>query len=166
MAMEEKGILEGLGRTCPEGVLETGLAGDGPWAVLRPEALPVAAAWLRDGPPAMRLLLDLTCVDRPLETERFEMVYHLLSLDSGVRLRLKARLPAGDPAIASLTGLWKNADWLEREVYDLFGVRFAGHPDLRRLLLYDGFEGHPLRKDYPLRKRQPRLPERAGGPEE
>jgi NADH-quinone oxidoreductase subunit C len=164
--MEEEGILEGLGRACPQGVLEAGRTGDEPWAVLRPEALPAAAAWLRDGPPAMRILLDLTCVDWPSEPERFEMVYHFLSLDSGIRLRLKVRLPAGDPAVASLSGLWKNADWLEREVFDLFGIRFAGHPDLRRLLLYDGFEGHPLRKDYPLRKRQPRLPERSGGAEE
>lgn len=164
--MEEERILEGLGRTCPEGVLEAGLAGDEPWALLRPEALPVAAAWLRDGPPGMRLLLDLTCVDYPSEPGRFEMVYHFLSLDSNVRLRLKVRLPAGDPSVASLSGLWKNADWLEREVYDLFGVRFEGHPDLRRLLLYDGFEGHPLRKDYPLRRRQPQLPERPGGPGE
>jgi NADH-quinone oxidoreductase subunit C len=59
-----------------------------------------------------------------------------------------------------LTPLWKNADWLEREVYDLFGVRFEGHPDLRRLFLYDGFQGHPLRKEYPLRKRQPTVPSR------
>jgi NADH-quinone oxidoreductase subunit C len=86
------------------------------------------------------------------------MVYHFLSLETGLRLRLKARLQGAEPVVASLTGLWKNADWLEREVFDLFGVRFEGHPDLRRLLLYDGFEGHPLRKDYALRHRQPLIP--------
>ena len=86
------------------------------------------------------------------------MVYHFLSLDTNARIRIKAGLPAENPEIASLTGMWKNASWLEREVFDMFGVRFAGHPDLRRLLLYEGFEGHPLRKDYPLRKRQPRIP--------
>jgi NADH/F420H2 dehydrogenase subunit C len=164
--MEEDKLLDALRRTFSGSVLEAGLSGEEPWVILRPEALPSAAAWLRDGPPGMRMLLDLTCVDRPEEPERFEMVYHFLSLDSSIRLRLKVRLPAGRPSVASLTGLWKNADWLEREVYDLFGVCFEGHPDLRRLLLYDGFEGHPLRKDYPLRRRQPRLPERDGGPGE
>ncbi len=84
--------------------------------------------------------------------------YHLYSLSRNVRLRLKASVPAGDPAVASLTGLWKNADWLEREIFDMFGVRFDGHPDLRRLLTYEGFEGHPLRKSYPWRLAQPRIP--------
>jgi NADH-quinone oxidoreductase subunit C len=67
-------------------------------------------------------------------------------------------LPAARLSIASLAALWKNANWLEREVFDMFGVRFEGHPDLRRLFLYDGFQGHPLRKDYPLRRRQPIIP--------
>jgi NADH-quinone oxidoreductase subunit C len=103
------------------------------------------------------MLLDLTCVDFPDRSERFEMVYHFLALDGCRRLRVKAVLPSASPSIGSLAGLWKNADWLEREVYDMFGVGFTGHPNLTRLFMYDGFEGHPLRKDYPLRRRQPRL---------
>jgi NADH-quinone oxidoreductase subunit C len=84
------------------------------------------------------------------------MVYHLYSLDANGRVRVKVRLPADAPLLDSLAGLWRNANWLEREVYDMFGVVFRGHPDLKRILMYDGFEGFPLRKDYPLRRRQPK----------
>ena len=86
------------------------------------------------------------------------MVYHLLSLAGKHRLRIKVPLSEKKLSIESLASVWKNANWLEREVYDMFGVRFYGHPDLRRLFMYDGFEGYPLRKDYPLRKRQPLIP--------
>ena len=103
------------------------------------------------------MLLDLTCVDYPQKENRFKMVYHLYSLIHNIRLRFKASLPSADPVIGSLTSLWKNANWLEREVFDMFGVKFDGHPDLRRIFMYDGFEGYPLRKDYPLRKEQPRI---------
>lgn len=96
------------------------------------------------------LLADLTAVDRyPLEP-RFEVVYHLRSMKSGQRLRLKAPLPSHEPRLESLVGLWPAADMLEREVFDLFGVRFLNHPHLRRLLMPDDWEGHPLRKDYPM----------------
>jgi NADH-quinone oxidoreductase subunit C len=116
--------------------------------------------WLKGRPLDYAMLLDLTCLDeRPLG-RGFTMVYHLLSLSRNHRLRVKVFLAAESPAVGSLAGLWKNADWLEREVYDMFGVVFVGHPDLRRILMYEGFEGYPLRKDYPLRKRQPRLKER------
>jgi NADH-quinone oxidoreductase subunit C len=104
------------------------------------------------------MLLDLTCVDYQGRASRFEMVYHVFALAAQKRLRIKLSLPGDHPAVDSLTSVWKNANWLEREVYDMFGIRFEGHPDLRRLFMYDGFEGHPLRKDYPLRKRQPLIP--------
>ncbi|MCX6560056.1 MAG: NADH-quinone oxidoreductase subunit C [Candidatus Aminicenantes bacterium] len=162
--MEEEKTLDALRDACPGAILEAGLSLGDAVAVIRPEDLPAVAAFLRDGPPRMAMLLDLTCVDRPDESGRFEMVYHFLSLETYARVRIKARLPAVNPEIASLTGLWKNADWLEREVFDLFGICFADHPNLSRLLLYDGFEGHPLRKDYPLRRRQPRIPPRQDGP--
>jgi NADH-quinone oxidoreductase subunit C len=100
----------------------------------------------------------LTCVDFAAAEGRFELVYHLYSLSRNIRLRLKASVPAEAPDVATLVGLWKNAEWLEREVFDMFGVRFEGHPYLRRLLTYEGFEGHPLRKSYPWRLEQPRLP--------
>ncbi|MBW2240766.1 MAG: NADH-quinone oxidoreductase subunit C [Deltaproteobacteria bacterium] len=109
---------------------------------------------------AFDMLTDLTCVDflgsEPLGSEtRFEMVYHLYSVARNHRLRIKA-YPVGEPpTIASLTGLWASADWMEREVFDLYGIEFDDHPDLRRILLYEGFEGHPLRKDYPKTRRQP-----------
>lgn len=99
---------------------------------------------------AFDFLVDLTCVDRYPVEPRFEVVYHLLSLKTSARLRLKVRLPGDTPRVASLTGLWSAANWFEREVFDLFGVQFAGHPHLRRILMPDDWEGHPLRKDYPV----------------
>ncbi len=103
------------------------------------------------------VLMDLTCVDYYGEEERFEVVYHLYDLDKKRRLRVKVRVDEEKPEVESLCGLWKSANWYEREVWDMFGVRFLNHPDLKRILMYDEFEGHPLRKDYPLRKRQPRV---------
>ena len=131
--------------------------GDPVIAIRTDSVRPVMAA-LREAPFDYAVLLDLTCVDFAAGEGRFELVYHLYSLLRNVRLRIKASVPAADPAVGSLVGLWKNADWLEREVFDMFGVRFDGHPYLRRLLTYEGFEGHPLRKSYPWRLGQPRIP--------
>lgn len=118
--------------------------------------------FLRDAPEArMNLLVDLTAVDFPDEEPRFELVLHLLSLDLGHRLRIKARVggrDAEDAQIDSLSDLWAAANWAEREIWDLMGVRFTGHPDLRRILLYPEFQGHPLRKDYPADRIQPLVP--------
>jgi NADH-quinone oxidoreductase subunit C len=95
-------------------------------------------------------LSDITTVDRfPLEP-RFEINYHLLSIERGMRLRLKVRLAGGDPVVLSVTGVWPTANWHERENFDLFGIRFEGHPDLTRILMPDDWEGYPLRKDYPV----------------
>ena len=116
---------------------------------------------LRDDPElAFDALSDLTAVDYLGRTPRFEIVYQLNSLARGHRLRVKAPLAGDEPTIATASGLWKSASWAEREVFDLFGIRFAGHPDLRRILLYPEFQGHPLRKDYPLQQRWPLVPER------
>ncbi|MCP3915735.1 MAG: NADH-quinone oxidoreductase subunit C [bacterium] len=87
--------------------------------------------------------------------ERFAVVYHFFSGTQRHRLRLVVPVPETRAAVESLTPLWPAANWLEREVWDMFGIRFEGHPDLKRILMYDGFEGHPLRKDYPVAKRQP-----------
>jgi NADH-quinone oxidoreductase subunit C len=96
------------------------------------------------------LLSDATCVDRfPLEP-RFEVNYHLVSIPRRDRLRLQVRLSSSDPVVDSLVPVWPGANWLEREIFDLFGIRFNGHPDLRRILLPEDWEGHPLRKDYPF----------------
>ena len=111
---------------------------------------------LRDEPGLdFEMLTDLTAVDYLGEEPRFELVYHLYSVKRNHRVRIKSRVPEQDPEIASLVSLWPSADWMEREVWDLYGIRFRGHPDLRRILLYEEFEGHPLRKDYPKEKRQP-----------
>jgi NADH-quinone oxidoreductase subunit C len=111
---------------------------------------------LRDEPGLdFEMLTDLTVVDYLGEEPRFELVYHLYSVKRNHRVRIKARVPEDDPEIASLVSLWPSADWMEREVWDLYGIRFRGHPDLRRILLYEEFDGHPLRKDYPKEKRQP-----------
>lgn len=109
---------------------------------------------------AFDFLMDVTAVDYLGEEVRFEVVSHLYASTHRHRLRVKARVPEKDPAIASLTPIWRAANWLEREAFDMFGVRFEGHPDLRRILMYEEFVGHPLRKDYPFDKRQPLVPER------
>jgi NADH-quinone oxidoreductase subunit C len=121
------------------------------------ESLLEVVRFLKQKPYEYSMLLDLTCVDYLGREPRFEMVYHLLSLSAKHRLRIKIPLSEKNLSIETFTSVWKNANWLEREVYDMYGVRFYGHPDLRRLFMYDGFEGFPLRKDYPLRKRQPRI---------
>lgn len=95
-------------------------------------------------------LSDLSGVDRFPVEPRFEVNYHLLSLHRGERLRLKVRLAGGHPVVESVTPVWPTANWHEREVFDLFGVRFEGHPGLRRILMPETWEGHPLRKDYPV----------------
>lgn len=101
----------------------------------------------------MEFLMDVVAVDFLGESPRFEVVYLLYSLSHNHRLRLKVRLGDGD-FLPTATDLWKSADWAEREVWDMMGISFTGHPNLKRLLLYEGFEGHPLRKDYPIDRRQ------------
>ncbi|HUU84523.1 MAG TPA: NADH-quinone oxidoreductase subunit C [Phycisphaerae bacterium] len=101
-------------------------------------------------------LCDLTCVDYlefPDATDRFGVTYSLLSIKHGHRLWVKCFVNDPEPTVPSVVNIWHGADWLEREVWDLFGVRFEGHPDLRRIVTWEGFEAHPLRKDYPLRGR-------------
>ena len=117
--------------------------------------------YCRDDPDLdFDVLMDLTAVDYQKypgreDGPRFEVVYHLYSLRWNHRLRIKVRVDEDDAVVPSAQPLWPIADWLEREVWDMFGVRFEGHPDLRRLLLYEEFVGHPLRKDYPINRRQP-----------
>ncbi len=91
----------------------------------------------------------------PPAESRFALVYHFYSTAQKHRLRLVVPVEEGDAEVDSLTSLWPGANWLEREVWDMFGISFKGHPDLRRILMYEEFEGHPLRKDYPVNKRQP-----------
>ena len=105
---------------------------------------------LRDTPEfRFRQLVDITCVDWPERPERFDVVYHLLSLTNNTRVRVKIRTDGQTP-VATVTNVYPCADWFEREAFDMFGVLFEGHPDLRRLLTDYGFTGHPLRKDFPM----------------
>ena len=106
------------------------------------------------------MLTDLTVVDYLGRVPRFEVVYQLTSLTWNHRLRVKVPVPEEDPVVASAVSVWQAANWAEREAYDLFGIRFAGHPDLRRILMYPEFTAHPLRKDYPVARREPLVPER------
>ena len=128
--------------------------------VVDPAKIFDAMKTLRDDPElSMTMLVDVTAVDYLGREPRFEVVYHLRSFKSGARLRVKAPVAepedGSNPAIDTVTPLWASANWNEREVWDLYGIRFRGHPDLRRILMYEEFVGHPLRKDYPKEKRQP-----------
>jgi NADH-quinone oxidoreductase subunit C len=113
-----------------------------------------------DGELAFDVLTDLTAVDYLKypgreDGPRFDVVYQLYSLRHNHRLRVKVRVDEDDAVVPTVVPLWPIANWLEREVWDMFGIRFEGHPDLRRLLMYEEFVGHPLRKDYPIDRRQP-----------
>lgn len=113
--------------------------------VLQPDSLMDVATYLRDE-AGMDFLSSVTSVDYE---DRFEVVYHLGSVGrKGGHLVLKVGLPRDDPSVSSLTPLWPGAEFQEREVYDLMGIRFVGHPDLRRIMMWEGYEGHPLRKDF------------------
>ena len=114
------------------------------------------AVLLRDAPELkFTFLAELTAVDYWPREPRFEIVYVLVSLEHKQRLRMKVRLPGSDPHLATVSGIWPAANWLEREVWDLFGIAFDGHPDPRRLLMPEDWEGSPLRKDSPVQIRRP-----------
>jgi NADH-quinone oxidoreductase subunit C len=128
---------------------------------IRRERLLEVARFVAGPPLAFVLLSDVSCADFPEHPERFRIAYHLFSLESRSRLRLRvwagagATADDGDPSAAggeveSVTSVWATANWHEREIYDMFGVRFANHPDLARILMPLDWEGHPLRRDYPL----------------
>jgi NADH-quinone oxidoreductase subunit C len=104
---------------------------------------------------AFDLFLDVTAVDWPGQTPRFEVVYHFYSTVHKVRVRVKTRVSDADPAVDSLISLYGSAHFMERECHDMYGITFRGNPDLRPILLYEGFVGHPLRKDYPKQQEQP-----------
>jgi NADH-quinone oxidoreductase subunit C len=127
-------------------------------AVVKREAFIEIVDFIRDDSDFdMSMLIDLTAVDglgmkwKP----RFEMVYHFYSLKKNHRLRLKVQVDEKDALMPTLTAHWPIANWMEREAWDMYGIEFKDHPDLRRILMYEGFQGHPLRKDYPYNKRQP-----------
>ena len=144
-------------------ILETGSQHGDEWARVRRDAWVAVATFLRDDPATkMEMFTDLTVVDRFATEPRFDVVVHLYSVSLKQRVRLYAGVPEEDPTLETLVPVWAGANWFEREAYDLYGVRFKGHPDLRRILMYPEFVGHPLRKDYPKEKRQPLVRRDAG----
>jgi NADH-quinone oxidoreductase subunit C len=156
-------VLERLRAALGDKVLETRSFRGDDEATVAPAHWREAATFLRDDPEcAMNHFIDITAVDYPArepETPRFDVLLMVRSMTKGHRARLRTRV--GDKQeLDSLVPVWAGADWTEREVFDMFGVRFKGHPDLRRILMYDEFEGHPLRKDYPIDRTQPLVPYR------
>jgi NADH-quinone oxidoreductase subunit C len=125
------------------------------WLSLAPNRIVEAATVLRDHPELdYKMLCDLFGVDYPARDRRFDVLYNLVSVTRNRRLFLRVRV-GEDESVPTLSGVYPNANWCEREVFDLFGVRFADHPDLRRILMPDDWQGYPLRKDYPLIGRRP-----------
>ena len=150
-------ILETLKTKFPEAVLavqEDKQRGDLSVRVAAPRLLEVARFLHDDPAAAFDHITDICSADYPDDPERFEVIYHFLSLPHGIRIRVKARVTEEHPVVPSITGIWKGADFMEREVYDLMGIKFSGHPDLRRILMPEDYdEGHPLRKDFPAEGR-------------
>lgn len=118
------------------------------------------ATWLRDDPSAaFTHLSDLSGTDYPERPDRLCVDYHLYSREHNVRLRLKVRVTVSDPHVPTVTGVWPTANWHEREIYDMMGIKFNGHPDLRRILMWDGYPFFPLRKDFPLQGLPSEMPD-------
>ncbi len=140
----------------PGAIVETHSYRGDDTAVVKKESIVEICTFLRDEESLLyNFMMDLTAVDYLGRDPRFEVVYHLYSLKHNRRVRIKAQVPESDCTIDSVVPVWVGANWFEREVYDMYGIVFTGHPELRRILLYEEFEGHPLRKDYPLKQRQP-----------
>ena len=154
-----KAVIDALAQRFPEAVYDpyVGVGGDDCAFVRREGIVAVCRALKQEH--GFDLAPYVTAVDYLGQTPRFEVVYNLYATATNARIRLRMKLAEGE-ALPSVTSVWRGADWFERYCWDMYGIRFPGHPDLRRLFMYDEFEGHPLRKDYPLRARQPLVPER------
>ena len=149
--------LDALQRQFGDAIVETsGTYGDDV-AVVQSAKLVEIATFLRDDPAlAFSVPIFCTAIDRySMEGERFEICYQLRSLTHRHRIRIKVRSDDDPPKVPSLSSVWPGFNWMERETFDMYGVIFEGHPDLRRIYMYEEFVGHPLRKDYPKEKRQP-----------
>jgi len=161
-----KSVLARLTAQFGERILETTDFRGDEVAIVKPDAWVEVASFLKsDRDCAMNHFTDLTAVDYPErepELPRFDLIVCARSMQHRHRIRLKTRLNDGE-TVATLGPVWAGASWAEREVYDMFGIRFDGHPDLRRILLYEEFVGYPLRKDYPIDRTQPLIPYREDG---
>lgn len=154
--MEESTVLQKIKDHFSEWVIETHSYGDEDTAIISKKGLLEVAQFLKEDPELrFNYLMDVTAVDYWKRKPRFEIVYHFLSLSTRQRLRLKVPVGEQGPEVETLTNLWPSANWYEREVYDMYGIKFRNHPNLKRILMYPEFQGHPLRKDYPIARRQP-----------
>jgi NADH-quinone oxidoreductase subunit C len=153
--MDQPTLIATLQAAAPEVPLEAAPSIDAHPTVFAPAAdLPALGRTLRDHPDLrFECLVELTAVDYHPREPRYELVYILVSVAHALRLRIKVRLPGEDAHVATMSAVWPSANWLEREVWDMFGIVFDGHPDPRRLLMPEDWEGFPLRKDYPVQIR-------------
>ena len=150
-------MIELLQQNLPSGSFEPAPSNDGMTTIyVEREQLVETMRALRDG-LNLKFLADMVAVDYLPREPRFEIVYLLASITDAQprRLRVKVRVPGADPSVPTLTGLWKMADWAERELWDMFGIRVDGHKDLRRILMPEDWEGFPQRRDYPVQIKQP-----------
>lgn len=149
-------VLDALTKKFGKAIEETAVDFGDEVACVKREKLVEVAIWLRDEPSmAFDLPVFCTCVDLLGQEPRFEICYQLRSLKHRHTIRLKIRVAEEDARCPSLAAVWEGFNWLERETYDMYGIEFQGHPDLRRIYMYEEFIGYPLRKDYPKEKRQP-----------
>jgi NADH-quinone oxidoreductase subunit C len=149
--MEPLAIAERIQKQFPDSVQSVNAYAGQVSIIIKKDAILAVGDYLRNDPDlAFDYLADLCGCDFAEKSPRFEVVYNLRSIQHNHLIRLKVQLPEDCPEIDSVFSLWAAADWFEREAYDMLGIRFKGHPDLRRLLLPEDWEGHPLRKDYPL----------------
>lgn len=155
-----KAVIDALVERFPEAVQEpyVGVGGDD-CAFVRKQRIVEVCRFLKEE-RGFDMAPYITAVDYLGQDPRFEVVYNLYSTKRNERVRLRVKVPEADCSIPTVTSVWRGADWFERYCYDMYGIRVDGHPDPRRLLLYEEFVGHPLRKDYPLKGRQPLVPER------
>jgi NADH-quinone oxidoreductase subunit C len=143
-------LAEAAKAALPDAVLESKIAFGELTLIVKREKLADAVTFVRDDPAwRCKIIIDICGADYPDRAERFDVVYHFLSVHNNLRVRLKTMTDAVSP-VPSIVGLFPGANWFEREAFDLYGILFDGHPDLRRILTDYGFRGHPLRKDFPL----------------
>jgi len=144
-------ILESLRAFRPDAILAAEESRGMPVIVVRKDHLVAVCEYLKNDPAmGFAMAIDITAVDFDRPEDRFEVVYHLYSLHRKAYVRLKVRVDESDLTVPTVTGVWASANWHERETFDMFGIRFTGHPDLRRMYMPEEFEYHPLRKDFPL----------------
>lgn len=154
--MQDRYVLSRIREKFQDRIVDAHALLDQDTVIVGKDSLRELAEFLKNDPELdFNFLMDVTAVDYWKRKPRFELVYHFLSLRHRNRLRVKTPVGEPDPEASTLSDLWVAANWYEREVYDMYGIRFTGHPDLRRILMYPEFEGHPLRKDYPINRRQP-----------